>query len=367
MIPSKVLNKILKKSQYTPIVVQFYAKWCGPCRTLKPVLQGLSRKANSKWKLETLDVETNREAATQYRIVSIPTVHLFHKGESIATFTGVKSAATIQNWLATNLPKRRKKSKYAAAERALQQGNIPLATIQLLGRLHEEQPEDSTVKILLALQYLGSNNPQAMQLLNQLDPKGDIKTIAQQLQNLIEMEVEEQDKHTPTSSPYTPNVADANEKIDLANFDANLLAQLVHYGINRVRNNQGVNILENNSVLAAAATDQNAYQLKNDVLSHTQNNTAKRTVKERVNSFGGGFRTMGENVQYQGMQITRWGNQQEIVTDTYVNTAKKLVENWVKSPGHYKNLISPNFKFSGMAIGWNPENHAIFATQVFGG
>jgi len=370
---SKTINKLLKKSHDTPIAVQFYANWCGPCRTLKPVMQDLAKRAGGQWKFSMVDVESYRNVAAQYRIASIPTVHLFYKGKSIASFTGSKSAATIQNWLKTNLPKGKKETKknqsnrYAGAEQSLKQGNIPLAIIQLLSILQQDYPEDSGVKILLALQFLGTNNPQAMQLLNQLDTKGDLKAIAKQLQSLIEMDVDERDEHTPTSSPYNPMPRDANAKIDIANLDKQFLAQLVHHGINQVRTQQGIRALEDNSILTAAAKDQNAYQMKHDVLSHTQNNSHKRTVKDRVDSFGGGFRTVGENVQYQGMQVMNWGRQKEVVTDTYLNTAKRLVDNWLNSRGHYKNLINNKFSYVGTAIGWNSENNAIFATQVFGG
>ena len=206
MKPHKSFNTVLKKSHTQPVLVQFYADWCGPCRTLKPILQDLARKEADKWSFVSIDVEQNQQVAASYQIVSIPTVHLFYEGESLASFRGVKSESTILNWLDTNLPKKKKKkktktkkkersSKYKDAEKSLQQGNIPLATIQLLGALHEEQPEESIVKILLALQFLGKNNPQATQLLMEMDQKGELKAIAKQLQSLIDLEVDEQDEH----------------------------------------------------------------------------------------------------------------------------------------------------------------------------
>ena len=372
---SKVKKKnpfdaVLDKSQEMPVIVQFFTQWCGPCQALKPVMENAAKKAKGKWALAMVDVEQHQAAAMGYNIRSVPEVKMFYKGEPIAAFKGAKPEYIVQNWLDSNLPKKKRKNKYTDADNLLRNGNVHGAMSNILHILHQDNPDAPIAKILLALQSLGHNNAQAMMLINQVEKKGEFKDLVKSIRDRIDMDVDEKDHHTPTHSPYNPKTTktSANDRIDLRKFNHGLLVSLVEDLVNEVRSSRGANSLRGHSILEAAAKDQNEYQIKHDVLSHHQKNQRKKTVKNRVDVFGGKqFRTVGENVQYQGFQVVQRGNQVEIVTDTYIHLAQKLVENWVKSPGHYKNMINPNFDFVGTSIGWNPENRSIFATQVFGG
>ena len=144
------------------------------------------------------------------------------------------------------------------------------------------------------------------------------------------------------------------------------MSDLVHRGINEVRRQQGATDLTKHNILAKAALDHNNYQIRTDTLTHYQKDPDKQTVKERIDSFGGRFSRVGENVQYKGFPVRTWGMQREILTPSYQEAAKEIIQNWVNSPGHYRNLINPDYEYVGTAIGWNPENNAVFATQVFG-
>lgn len=366
MQPLKSFNKLIQKSHETPIVVQFFAKWCGPCKVLKPTMTRLANQAEGRWVLALIDVEKHQNIAAQFNVRSIPDVHMIYKGESVANFKGSKSTAIIEKWLENNLPKRRRKTKHYDIESLLKIGNIDGAVMSILEKVDQENPKAQVPKILMAMLTLGKNNPQAMQLINQLDQRGEWASIVKTLRDLVDIDIDERDDHTPTHSPYNPTPVLANEKIDVNNFNPDLLSRLVHDLINEVRAARGVMGLGEDPTLTAAAIDHNQYQIKHDVLTHEQKSRDRRTAMDRVNSFGGGFRSVGENVQYQGMKVRDWGNRREILTDSYVNTAKTIVENWVNSPGHYRNLINTKFDSVGTAVGWNPENFSIFATQVFG-
>ncbi len=363
---------VIKKSHDFPVVIQFYADWCGPCRTLKPVLQQLADDNQSSWLLAMVDVEKHPQVAALYEVRSIPQVHLLHRGASVASFTGARPKYIIENWLDGNLPKDESSipvdRDLAEVESSLKKGNVDGATHRLLDMLEREIPDSPLVKLLNALRATGRKNAKARQVLDQVDRKGVFGSIAKRIRDLIDMDENEKDVHTPGSSPYRPAVNSTNQRIDIHNFDAHLLAQLVHDGVNEVRQGKGASSLREDSILLAAATDQNIYQLKHDVLSHYQENPNKKTVKERVDTFGGTYSTVGENVQYQGMMVRQWSDgRKEIMTDSYNNMADTIVQNWVNSPGHYRNMINQDFTRSGTAIGWNPENNSIFATQVFAG
>ena len=74
----------------TPVLVDFWAEWCGPCRVLGPVIESLSGEYDGQVKVAKVDVDANQQVAMQFGIRSIPTVILFDKGQIVDTFVGVR-------------------------------------------------------------------------------------------------------------------------------------------------------------------------------------------------------------------------------------------------------------------------------------
>jgi thioredoxin 1 len=74
----------------TPVLVDFWAEWCGPCRALGPVIESLSEDFAGRVRIAKVDVDANQEVAARYGIRSIPTVILFDKGQIVDTFVGVR-------------------------------------------------------------------------------------------------------------------------------------------------------------------------------------------------------------------------------------------------------------------------------------
>lgn len=79
-----------------PVIVDFWAEWCGPCRMVTPVIEEIANEHSEKVKVTKLNVDDNRETAAKYRIMSIPTVILFKNGEIETQVVGARSKADYE-------------------------------------------------------------------------------------------------------------------------------------------------------------------------------------------------------------------------------------------------------------------------------
>jgi thioredoxin 1 len=86
-----------------PVIVDFHALWCGPCKAQSPVLKELAMELNDKIRVIKIDVDQNKEIAARYQIQSVPTIMIFKNSNIIYKQSGVHSKSQLMNILKNNL------------------------------------------------------------------------------------------------------------------------------------------------------------------------------------------------------------------------------------------------------------------------
>src|SRR5947209_8446854 len=92
-------SRVLRASHERPVVVDFWAEWCGPCRMIGPVLEKLVNERNGEFLLAKVDIDSNQELAIQYRVEAIPAVKAFRDGKPVLEFVGVLPEAQLRAFL----------------------------------------------------------------------------------------------------------------------------------------------------------------------------------------------------------------------------------------------------------------------------
>lgn len=150
-----------------PIVIDFWAEWCAPCRMLGPTLEKLAKQANGRWRLIKINTELQPDLAMQFGISSIPAVKMVSEGEIIAEFVGALPESQLVKWLDENLPTKSKNAVQQAIQ-ALEFGDVNRAK-QLLKYAIDHDETNFDAKIMLARLIFIDSPEKALKLTESID------------------------------------------------------------------------------------------------------------------------------------------------------------------------------------------------------
>lgn len=103
-IDTRFNEDVIETSRTKPVLVDFWAPWCAPCRVLGPTLERLAKESGGSWRLVKINADSHPQLVRQYGIRGIPAVKLFVDGEVVDEFVGALPERAVRQWLDKALP-----------------------------------------------------------------------------------------------------------------------------------------------------------------------------------------------------------------------------------------------------------------------
>ena len=213
---------VIDASRARPVIVDFWAPWCGPCKTLGPLLEKVVREAGGQVRLVKVNVDENQSIAQQLRIQSIPAVYAFDNGQPVDGFVGALPESQIRSFvqrLTGNAGPSPLEQALEAAKAALAAGDIDRAA-SYFGQILRAEPQNPGAIAGLAQCYLANGDlEQARQVLAKADASIAAKAEIASVRAAIELAEQSSDAGdlAALEQAVAANPADQQARFELAN------------------------------------------------------------------------------------------------------------------------------------------------------
>ena len=222
------IHKVIEESKNNPVIVDFWATWCNPCKQLTPILEKVVLQMSGKVKLVKVDIDQNQSLAQQMQIQSVPTVLAFFEGKPINGFSGMKSEEEVLQFITevTTLSGHSSddlkniSSLLDEAEKKLQEKDYETASYEFSSLLGEPIPKDLMVRAISGLGkcYLALNQfKELTELINTLEDnikkESEIVDLIKSKEYLENMDVK---KVSDLEKKFKENPSDLNTRYELA-------------------------------------------------------------------------------------------------------------------------------------------------------
>jgi putative thioredoxin len=176
---------VLEASREAPVLVDFWAPWCGPCRVLGPALEKLELEYGGRWKLVKVNSDENPELSAQFQVRSIPFVVAFRDGKPAAQFLGAQPEGALRAFIDRLIPSPTQ-FEHRKAREALALGNAPLAEGHLKGALALDPSNDAARLDLAALALDRGDRVEARRQFDALTGKAELESTFEPMRARLE-------------------------------------------------------------------------------------------------------------------------------------------------------------------------------------